>query len=128
MLSHTIDTTPRGDEATVCRTLSNYESGHRPPRNARFRRQVQDENAAAAAANEQSLNSEEEKPDAAKDTEQVPLEGAEKALQSSAEDAEDTPKDTQKDTDGSQEAPQEGDDKSDSTHKQQVEAVNKTTT
>jgi hypothetical protein len=50
MLSHSIDKTKRGDESNVCGRLSNYESGRgsRIPRNARFRRQLEEEEAAAA--------------------------------------------------------------------------------
>lgn len=128
MLSHSIDTTQRGDEATVCGRLSNYESGNRVPRNARLRRQAeQAETEAEAAAAEQSLNSDEGKSDASEDAEKIPVPDTENGFQSSAEDGADTPDDVQKDTDGPQEAPKE-DGKSDSTQKQQVEAVNGTTT
>ena len=121
MLSHSIDTTERGDEATVCERLSNYESGNRVPRNARLRRQAEE------AAKEQSLNSDEGKSDTSEDAEQIPEPDTGNGFQSSAEDGADTPDDVQKDTDGPQEAPKEVG-KSDSTQKQQVEAVNGTTT
>ncbi|PSN29613.1 hypothetical protein C0J52_26532 [Blattella germanica] len=48
MLSHSIERTLRGDESTVCSKVSNYESyrGSRIPRDTRFRRQVEAEEAA----------------------------------------------------------------------------------
>jgi hypothetical protein len=69
MLSHSIDKTQRGDEATVCGRLSNYRSGrgNRIPRNARYRRQTEEGPTAAAAADneEEYTRSSEELPDSA---------------------------------------------------------------
>lgn len=62
MMSHSFDRTQRGDEGTVCSKLSNYVSGRssRVPRDARFRRQIEEQEAA-----EQSMSAE-------KETEQLP--------------------------------------------------------
>jgi hypothetical protein len=70
MLSHSIDKTQRGDESTVCGRLSDYRSGRgdRAPRNARYRRQT-DEGQAAAAADDKSSDAQEEYPES---SEQLP--------------------------------------------------------
>jgi hypothetical protein len=91
MLSHSIDKTKRDDESTACSRLSNYESGSRIPRNARFRRQVDGKEAGTAAVEkESSSNSEEHEANApeAPDSmaEQIPVADTEKGSQSSAEE------------------------------------------
>jgi hypothetical protein len=64
MLSHSIDKTQRGDESTVCGRLSDYTSGrgNRTPRNARYRRQTEEEQA-TAAANEKPFDTQQEYPE-----------------------------------------------------------------
>lgn len=126
MLSHTFDVTQRGDEQQVCRTLStfsNYESENRMRRHARFRRQAEEEEAAANAAEEQK--SEEVNSDLTKDAEQIPADDAEKGSQGSAEHSENTSKHVPEDTHESKEAAQQ-DDKSDATLTEQAEVVNQT--
>jgi hypothetical protein len=127
MLSHTIDTTRRGDESVVCARLSNYELGNRVPRHVRFRRQVEEEEAAAKAAEEQKSEeqkSEEGNSDLTKDAEQIPPGDTEKGLQGSDENSENTPQHVP-DTDESKESAQEGD-KSDTTLKKEAEVMNQT--
>ena len=88
MLSHTIETTQRGDEATVCAKVANYESGSRAPRRRRIQRQ--------ALPDEEP---EETVPDLSKDAEEVPVDGTGKGFQGSAEDSENTSENVPKDTD-----------------------------
>jgi hypothetical protein len=117
MLSHTFDTTRRGDEGTTCSQLSNYESVIRNPRNARFRRQLEEEQAAVDAT-------EEEHSDLSKDAEQIPVDDTGKGSQDSAEESEDTSEHVPKDKDGSTEVAQQSD-KPDTTEKQ-AQAVDQT--
>jgi hypothetical protein len=123
MLSHTIDVTQRGDESTVCGKLSNYVSGNRIPRHARLRRQIEKEEAAAKATEEQK--SEEGNSDLTKDAEQITVGDKEKGLQGSAENSENTsdhdPKDTVEPKEAAQKDPQ-----SDTTQKEQAEVMNQT--
>ena len=123
MLSHTTDAPHRGDEQTVCPRLSNFELGDRVRRHARFRRQTEDEQAAAANADEQK--SEEGNTDLTKDAEQIPVGDTEKGVQGSEEDSENTSKHVSKDTDDSKEAPGK-DHEPDTTEKQQTEVINQT--
>ena len=136
MLSHTIDLTQRGDESIVCGRTANYVqvSGNRIPRHARLRRQIEAEEAATSAAEEQK--SEEGNPDLTQDAEPVPADDTEKELQSSAENSENTSKhvpDTNEpieeehvpDTNEPKEEEQEGH-KSDTAPEQQAEVVNQT--
>jgi len=123
MLSHTIDVTQRGDEATVCGRLSNYVSGNRIPRHARFRRQIEEDEAAAKAAEERK--SEEGNSDLTKDAEHITEDDTEKGLQGSAENSENTSKHDSKDTDESKEAAQK-DHQSDTTEQEQAEVMNQT--
>jgi hypothetical protein len=113
MLSHTFDTTQRGDEATVCQNLANLESVDRPPRSARFKRQAE-EDAATDGTQEQHS-------DPSKDAEHVAAEDTAKGLPGSDEHSEDTDHVPQ-DADESTEAAHH-DDTLDSTDKQ-AEAVN----
>jgi archaellum component FlaD/FlaE len=101
-----------------------------------LRRQIEEEEAAANAAEEQ--NSAEQKPDEQKPDEQKPDEGnsdltkdaeqvaeddSVKGLQGSAENSENESKHDPKDTDESKEATQK-DDQSDTTEKEQAEVMN----
>ena len=113
MLSHSIDKTKRDDESTACARLSNYESGSRIPRNARFRRQVDGNEEGTADVDKESSNSEEHKPGVSEEApdsmaEQIPAADTGKGSQSSAEESQE-------------------DDKLDSTQIH-VESVNTTTT
>jgi hypothetical protein len=123
MLSHTIDTAVRGDESRECGRLANYESGNRIPRHARFRRQAEEEEAAANAAEEPK--SEEGNSDLTKDAEHISVDDTEKGSQDSAENSENTSKHDPKDTGESKEATEQ-DDKSATTLIQEAEVVTRT--
>jgi hypothetical protein len=135
MLSHSIDKTQRGDESTVCGRLSNYVSGRgsRIPRNARFRRHTEVEEAAAAIS-KQSSSPHDENPNSSEKVPDTMAEGKNQDITdikswSSAEDEpEETLKQTTQDDLIQTEEPPEVLQEEESVQKKEVEVMNQTTT